>query len=184
MTIGEREKDKAAVFVAFCWAVAEATFFFILPDFYLFPAAASRPRIWWQMALACVVGSLVGSALLYTLCASQQRVICEMIKHVALVNDGKFERAYAMLTQYGRQTFLIQPFSLIPLKVFVYACATTRQPLLEILASVAAGRALRNTLVAFVGAKVHARFNENSRRFMIGYSLAAGTLIIGSMIVR
>jgi len=150
--------------IAFIWAFAEALVFFVLPDFYLLPASAAKPSRWMSLVLACVAGSLCGSVLLFAMTDYAPATIEWALEHLSLTGPSQLARAGALIDRHGLSAFLIQPFSLVPLKLFVYSYAHDGSALLPMIGAVAAGRFLRNIMVAYAGMLIGRRFADGIKK--------------------
>lgn len=182
---GERMRfssPPAAVVVAFFWAFAEATFFFVLPDFFLLPASLRAPRLWKSMVAACLAGSLAGSVVLYALAVTWPSPVLSLLTTVSLVPADKLSEAGRMLDSLGLNAFLIQPYSLIPLKCFVFQIAHGSLPLPVVLAYILTGRASRNIavagLAAVAGLKFRSLVEKRWQVLLAVYVVAAGALVL------
>lgn len=140
--------------VAFVWAVAEATIFFLVPDVIIGASALSAPRRWWRVAAAAVAGSLAGGLVLWSATLAAAGPLWPLMDAVPGVSPAMIERVEATLADGCREALLTQPFSGAPYKLYVTGwsqagCGTTALVLWTLV-----GRALRLVPVAAVAGGV------------------------------
>jgi membrane protein YqaA with SNARE-associated domain len=143
--------SSAAAIVLFFWAMAEGFFFFIPPDFALIPLVIFNNQAWRKFALVTVLGSFFGSLLCYLLALVDPDYMLSFLQSIALINLPKLARVEEIIREWGPMAYLIQPFSWAPLKAFMYYAGLSRMPVLQIAVLLAAGRAVRMFLLAFIG---------------------------------
>lgn len=135
---------------AFLWAFAEALFWPILPDYYLFavgPAALGR---WWRLALFATAGSVAGGSIGYWI--SHVRESAFPLQVAPLITEGMIATAASWIADQGAGAVLRQPLSGIPYKVFVYLSGEIRLPFAAFLLASLAARAIRIFAAAGLGA--------------------------------
>ncbi len=113
-------KDNLWNLAAFAWGVAEATFFFLVPDVIL--SFIGLRRGYRAAAIASVwsaVGAALGGAAMYLWSASQPAAAQDFVLAVPAISDAMLARAHdAMLTQGWFVATLIGPLSATPYKVY------------------------------------------------------------------
>lgn len=125
------------VLVAFLWGLCEAVFWPLLPELLLAVLIKASPRSGLRLALAAVLGSLVGVAGSWTLArhglAVLQPLTTPLIR--AHVTDS--------LATNGVAGILGQAFSGIPIKVYASGAGSAGLPLAPVLLAALAVRGLR-----------------------------------------
>lgn len=108
-----------AAFV-FGWAVAEATFWPVIPDFALAPLEVMNrhPRS-LRLLLASAAGSAFGSLLLFGLARRNPARTRRVVARLPLVHAYHFDRIEQKLTKNWVQTLVMQPWSGVPAKIVV-----------------------------------------------------------------
>ena len=174
-------QSKQASLLLFIWAVAEACCFFILPDFLLVPLCLFAPKLWSRRALWCVIGSLCGSVIIGILTLNQPQTALFLIENVGLVDKLKIVNSFNLIQDHGLAAFLWQPFSLIPLKAFIFNGLLQDLQPMSVALFIVLGRSLRNFLVAYLAQLIGERFKFNVRSqalfILIVWGIAAGGLL-------
>ncbi|MBX9878399.1 MAG: hypothetical protein K2Y22_08060 [Candidatus Obscuribacterales bacterium] len=147
----------------FLWVFAEGSFFFVLPDVLLAPLAAKYPQSWLKLVAVCIVGTLTGSLIPFFLAKTDPAAGYYLLQKISLVSPPKIERVIRTLNDLGYLSFLLQPFSLIPLKAFVFEASRSSYSPLAIFASVFVGRTLRNATVAFLASYIGTKYRDQIR---------------------
>lgn len=141
---------------AFGWAFAEATFFFVLPDFFLVPAVVARPELAWRLVVSTFTGSLLGVLALAGLTTLAPLATRDMIEWLPFTHPAMFDLVASRIGDVS--AVLAQPVSGIPAKVWTWVQVQQGTlPFVVFLAVLWAGRTLRFvavTLVALVIARV------------------------------
>lgn len=105
--------------LAFIWAGAEAIWWPILPDFYLFAVAPASPPRWWRMAIAATLGSVAGGSLGFGWASGIDARAA--LDAAPLITPGMIEEASSWIASGGVATAVLrQPVSGVPYKVLVY----------------------------------------------------------------
>jgi membrane protein YqaA with SNARE-associated domain len=141
--------------LAFAWAVAEATFWPIMPDALLVPLALSRPQRWWQLVLAAMLGTALGGVVSYR--AGRVRPDPSAVAALPLVRPLMVEAGARWLTDEGARGVMRQPASGVPFKVFARLAGSQDIGLRPFLAWAVAARTGR-FLASAGGAALLARY--------------------------
>ncbi len=144
----------AEMLAAALWGLAEATFFFIVPDVLIsMPAARGRLRAALMAALAALAGALLGGWLMYSWGAGvSEKVIFGYLDAVPAVSRDMIERAYEAMQTEGARAVLWGPLTGTPFKIYAALAPHASVPLpIFLLISVPArlGRFLLMALTAF-----------------------------------
>ena len=117
---GDWLKRNAWNAAAFGWGVAEATFFFLVPDVILsFIGLRQGYRAAAIASVWSAVGAGLGGAAMYLWSASQPAAAQDFVLGVPAISDAMLAHAHeAMLTQGWLLATLIGPLSATPYKVY------------------------------------------------------------------
>ncbi|MCA1838851.1 MAG: YqaA family protein [Actinomycetota bacterium] len=113
-------QSDSGLILAFFWGVAEALFFPIFPDYYLFAVVPAAPSRWWRAASFATVGSIIGGTIGYWIAVALHSF--SIASHMPLIAPGMMREASDWIRALGGFAVLRQPLSGIPYKVFVFLC--------------------------------------------------------------
>jgi 1-acyl-sn-glycerol-3-phosphate acyltransferase len=156
---GDLARSRTGLVLAFCWGVAEALWWPIVPDYAVALLAVAAPKRGIKLALAATAGSVAGGAFAYGLGAAG--VGAAILGHTPLVTERMHGFAFAHMAA-GGAGLMAQPWSGVPFKVFGYQAAGAGLGLGTFLAWSALARGYRLLLVA----TVTAAFGFATRRWM------------------
>jgi 1-acyl-sn-glycerol-3-phosphate acyltransferase len=162
----------AATILLAVWALAEATFWPIIPDFLLAPVAAGNRRRFRVPLVATIAGSAFGGAVLLMFAYSNPSEAEAFLRHLPLVTDSQISRATARLEALGTPAFLLQPWSGVPFKVWGVQAAQQQLDIRLVVPAFIAGRAIRMTVVAAICRVAAGRFRGLLRKFFLFGALA------------
>ena len=103
------------------WALFEALFWFIFPDFYLMLLAAAVPRKTFRYVSFATCGMVTGGVIGFFLSFFQPHLLMQFLTHIPLVQDSMVTLVQRWYVQEGTWALWHQLPSLIPYKVFVLA---------------------------------------------------------------
>lgn len=138
------------------WAVAEGTFWPIMPDAILVPLALRRPASWWQLVTAAALGTATGGAVSYVL--GRRRPERERVSRLPLVRPAMVAAAADWLMHEGARGVWRQPATGIPFKVFARLAGARQLPPGRFLLWAILARSARFTLAAGLAALVGRRW--------------------------
>ncbi len=138
--------SRAALALVFCWGVAEALAWPIVPDVAVALLAAAAPRRFVKLAAAAIAGSLCGGAIAWKIGPS-------FLGALPLVTDRMSEQAATWLAVEGADAVARQPWSGVPFKAFAYQ-ASEHSALASFLGETFIARGLRFLEVGAVFAMV------------------------------
>lgn len=164
--------DRGLILALF-WGVAEALFWPILPDFYVFAATPAEPRRWWRLALFATVGSVIGGAIGYWLAYPRRSSF--PLEYMPLITEGMIHQAGAWLAADGAIGVLKQPLSGIPYKVFVFLTGAGRLSFPVFLWASIAARSIRIFAITGIAAII-GRFGE--KKWSRWYDLFIGAFLV------
>ena len=105
--------------LVFGWAVAEATFWPVIPDFVLAPLSAVDSRKPYRLLVASSTGSALGSVLLFGFTRRNPAMVRQLLAKLPLVHGYYFDQVQQKLEKERVQTLIMQPWSGIPAKIVV-----------------------------------------------------------------
>lgn len=142
-------KSKHSNYALFFIAFIESSFFPIPPDVLLIPLVISEPKKWWEKALLCTVGSVLGAFLGYFI----GKVLYDTVG-VALISFFNIENAVNIVKiKYSQNAFLsifAGAFTPIPYKALTITAGITDISLYTLLFASVLGRGGRFFIVCFV----------------------------------
>lgn len=103
---------------AFLWGLAEATFFFMIPDVLLsFVAILAWPRT-WRHILAAIAGAFVGGALFFHWAATNPEQARRAVLHVPFVRESMLETVDDGFRRQGLAAVFLGSIAGIPYKLY------------------------------------------------------------------
>lgn len=103
---------------AFGWGLAEATFFFIVPDVWLTVLGCRSIRAGLKAALAALLGALVGGLIMYAAGRTAPEAARAFVERVRGIQLGLIQKVEADLTERGLAAVLLGPLRGVPYKIF------------------------------------------------------------------
>ena len=109
---------RAALWLAFAWGVAEAMFFFIVPDVLLSLIAcrALRPAI--KASVAALAGALLGGAAMWGIAMIAPGAARAFLDHIPAISPDLIARVVGQIDERGLVAILIGPLKGIPYKIY------------------------------------------------------------------
>jgi 1-acyl-sn-glycerol-3-phosphate acyltransferase len=147
--------------VVLLWAVAEATWWPIMPDAALAPSAAARPDAWWRLAVAATAGSCLGGMGSYAI--GRRWPARPVLARLPLVRPAMVEAADRWLAAEGALALRQQPLSGLPFKVFASLAGDRRVPLGAFVLSAGLFRGARFLAVSAAAGLFGHRFHRQIR---------------------
>jgi membrane protein YqaA with SNARE-associated domain len=136
--------DARSRWIAFSWGLAEATFFFIVPDVFLTRLAL---REFWNAVTAslfAVAGALSGGAALWIAGRhGHAGALLHLFERLPGINADLVERSARALNEHGLTAFLTGALQGIPYKLFAVQSGALDVPFISFLAFSAGARFLR-----------------------------------------
>ena len=112
--------SRPALFVAGLWALAEASFFFIVPDAFLGLVALFAPRRVVVTLASIVGGAVIGAGLLVVVSTVAPIGVADFLDRLPGVAQTDLAEARSHLETEGFVAFLSSPFQGVPVKVYVH----------------------------------------------------------------
>lgn len=141
-----------AVGLMAAWSFFEALVWFILPDYLILLLAMLASRRLWTWVWVSVLFSLLGTLVMMSLVAAWPESMAQVIFHLPFTHERMPQRIEAMSQGWGVLSAVMQPFSLVPVKVWTYSALEHLHwdPMVYLL-MLGLGRGVRMILVGSVG---------------------------------
>jgi membrane protein YqaA with SNARE-associated domain len=108
----------AVLALAFAWGLAEATFFFIVPDVLLtlISCRALKPAL--KATVASLIGALAGGTIMYIFGARDAQAARTFLDNVPAIDPALITRVAGQISESGLQAVLLGPLKGIPYKIY------------------------------------------------------------------
>ena len=171
-SIDEFLSSRAALILAFVWGLAEATFFFIVPDVLLTLIACRKLRPALNATLAALAGALAGGAFMYALGTRQPDTARAVLNHVPAITPALLTRVSGQINEGGLFALLLGPLKGIPYKIYAVEWGARRGTFIGFLLISVPARYVRFFLAA-LAARVIARLIQplTHHRAVIEFSI-------------
>ena len=118
-SLGEFAASRAALTLAFGWGLAEATFFFIVPDVLLTLIACRALKLApvLKATVAALIGALAGGALMYTFGVRDPDTARAFLDHVPTISPALIAEVERQTNESGLLAVLIGPVKEIPYRI-------------------------------------------------------------------
>ena len=110
--------SRAAFWLAFAWGLAEAMFFFIVPDALLTALACRAWRPAWRATCAALCGALLGGSLMFAGAAARPDVMQRYLMHVPAIGGELVAQVQTQVETHGLTALLLGPVQGIPYKIY------------------------------------------------------------------
>ncbi len=110
--------SRAALWFAFAWGIAEASFFFIVPDVLLTLIACRAFKPALKATLAVLAGALAGGAAMYAFGMRSPDEATAFLDYVPAINSNLIERVARQINEHGLIAVMIGPLKGIPYKIY------------------------------------------------------------------
>jgi len=110
--------SRAALAIAFAWGLAEATFFFIVPDVLLTLLARGALKPALKASGAALAGALVGGACMYAFASAAPDAARAALDYVPAISPTLIARVAGQTDEYGLIAILTGPLKGIPYKIY------------------------------------------------------------------
>jgi hypothetical protein len=106
------------ILLAFLWGLAEATFFFVIPDVFLTFVACLEWTRSWKHVLGSIAGAVLGGALLFQWAQANPPSARAAVAHVPFIRENMFEKVDEGFRSRGLLSVLLGSVSGIPYKLY------------------------------------------------------------------
>lgn len=110
--------SRAVLVLAFAWGLAEATFFFIVPDVLLTLIACRALKPALRATVASLAGALAGGTIMYLFGARDAEAARAFLDSVPAIDPALIARVVGQISESGLLSVLIGPLKGIPYKVY------------------------------------------------------------------
>jgi membrane protein YqaA with SNARE-associated domain len=110
--------SKWSLIIGFLWGFAEATVFFIVPDVYLGFVALFHWRRGFSVAIAALLGAMLGGSVLYFLAMNNPSSIHRLLIRVPLIDTALVNEVAETMRADGLVTILTGPLKGTPYKIY------------------------------------------------------------------
>src|SRR5437667_7969523 len=110
--------SRAVLVLAFAWGLAEATFFFIVPDVLLTLIACRAIKPALKATVAALAGALAGGTMMYIFGARDAEAARTFLDHVPAIKPALITTVAGQISDSGLVAVLIGPLKGIPYKVY------------------------------------------------------------------
>ena len=117
-TLDDFAASQAVLALAFAWGLAEATFFFIVPDVLLTVIACRALKPALKATIASLIGALAGGTMMYVFGARDAEAARTFLDHVPAINPALITRVAGQISEGGLLAVLIGPLKGIPYKIY------------------------------------------------------------------
>jgi membrane protein YqaA with SNARE-associated domain len=106
------------VALAFVWGLAEATFFFVVPDVIISLAAMLRPRRALNHLVASLAGALLGGLCMFLWGAHDAKDAVQAVSRVPFITHAMIQHVEVSYQRQGMVALLLGPLSGTPYKIY------------------------------------------------------------------
>jgi len=117
-SLDEFLSSRATLSLAFAWGLAEATFFFIVPDVFLTLIACRKLKPALFATIAALAGALVGGAFMFAFGLRDPDYARNFLDHVPAISSELIMRVASQINQSGALAVLLGPIKGIPYKIY------------------------------------------------------------------
>jgi membrane protein YqaA with SNARE-associated domain len=125
--------SRATLALAFAWGLAEATFFFIVPDVLLTLIACRTLRSAMKATATALLGALAGGALMYAFGSRDPDSARAFLDHVPAISPALITRVAAQISESGLVAVLLGPLRGIPYKIYAVEWGAQNRSLVALL---------------------------------------------------
>ena len=110
--------SRTVLVLAFAWGLAEATFFFIVPDVLLTLIACRMLKSALKATTFALLGALVGGALMYTIGRRDPVNARAFLDQIPAISPALISRVSSQVSENGLLAVLLGPMKGIPYKIY------------------------------------------------------------------
>jgi hypothetical protein len=113
--IEEFFQSRQANYLVFFWAMGEALFWFVIPEFLLLLVIFMRIKRKRELLIYDIFGTIAGTVLAFTI-----NLPAYLIEKLPYIQPAMVQQCAAWFDKHGIFALMFQPFSGVPYKVFAY----------------------------------------------------------------
>lgn len=175
-------ESRSGLYVVGCWAVAEATFWFIAPDFILGILIAFVPLAWKRLLGSALLGSLIGGLVSYGLNLAFPAWMAGVLHGTPFVNAQMISFVNDVYTQHGHLGVLFQAFSFMQFKIWTQQAVQHGFNPVFYFGLVMVSRTIRfgaaSLLAKNIGSRISALLIRHAVVFVVVYTALFVTMLI------
>lgn len=131
----------------FTWGLAEATFFFLVPDVLLSWVALDQPRAAWQGCWRALAGALVGGTAMYLWGSVDVQAALTLLEGIPAISRAMCDEVAQALQTDGLLAMILGPIQGTPYKVFAVQAGAAHLGWFDFLVLSVPARVVRFALV-------------------------------------
>jgi membrane protein YqaA with SNARE-associated domain len=136
--------------VVFGWGLAQGCIIPGLVDLFFIPLALARPAKAYRLAVVAIMGTVLGSVLLYVAGAEALDLVQGPLSRLLGMSPARFEDTRNTLAKYGGLAILASTMSPLSTKLTSIASGAAGVPFVEFLLFLTAGRSIRAFGIAWL----------------------------------
>jgi len=158
-SLDEFLSSRAALTLAFAWGLAEATFFFFVPDVLLTLIACRKLKTALFATIAALAGALAGGAFMFAFSFRDPDYARNFLDHIPAISSELITRVAAQINESGALAVLLGPIKGIPYKIYAVNWGAQQRSLMSFMLMSIPARYVR-FFVATIAARAIARIIE------------------------
>jgi len=139
---------------AFAWGLAEATWFFIVPDVLLTLIGCRSLRVGFKASAAALAGAVIGGVFMYLCGNAAPETVRSWLTRVPGIHPPLIERVQKQLNDRGFSALLLGPTMGIPYKIYAAECGARRDNLTAFVLVSLPARGIRFVLSVLIASAV------------------------------
>jgi len=172
--IDDLVKGKLVLALAFLWGLAEATFFFIVPDVFLTMIGIRSVRVALKCVLASLLGAMIGGVIMYNVGIQIPVAAQTWLTHIPAISPALVDAVHAQTEANGLMAMLIGPTRGIPYKIYAVEWGARGGGLLAFVLMSIPARGIRFILTVLLSAGAGRLFSPWTRRNAISEMIMLG----------
>ncbi|MCX6118882.1 MAG: hypothetical protein NT027_15200 [Proteobacteria bacterium] len=169
--------------IVFTWAIAEATFWFIAPDFIIGLLVVIAPASWLILVRASLFGSLVGGLLSYGLNLLYPEWMAQILHSTPFVQQSMIEFVDGVYTKHGHAGVLFQAFSFMQFKIWTQAAVKFDFNAFVYFSFVMISRSIRFGASAWLAKIIGSRIEKFLKDHIVLFSILYTLTFIGLLVM-
>ena len=166
---------KVALALLSVWAFFEASFWFVIPDFFLLILCILYPNNYKKFFLFTILFSVIGITSYFMFVFNYTILSSEILINTPFINQNMLDSINFLYTQRGINSVIKQTITFIPVKVWTYQAVLHNFNLFLYLFFVTISRAIRMFIIslifAFIDRKYRRSISNNIFILLLAYVL-------------
>lgn len=181
--IATAAQSRTGLYLVGSWAIAEATFWFVAPDFILGLMIALVPMAWKRLLGAALVGSLIGGIFSFMLNLYFPVWMTGVLSATPFVQPHMIAFVEGVYRQYGYYGVLFQAFSFMQFKIWTQLAVQHGFSPVIYFGLVMVSRALRFGVAARLAKEIGSRVSSLLLPHAVAFSAVYTLLFLGLLIL-